>query len=151
MGRPDRRSSAAQAAAWLFLVSAVAGCDRGADSKAPPAGAQFVDEQACASCHAEQHRLWRGSDHDRAMQVVNEQTVLGDFNDSRFTSHGLTTRFWRRDGKFVVTTDGPDGKPADYEVKYVFGITPLQQYLLELPGGRLQALSVAWDTKGKRW
>ncbi len=56
----------------------------------------------------------------------------------------------------MVETDGPDGSLATYEVKYTFGIEPLQQYLIELPGGRLQALSIAWDTRpveqgGQRW
>ena len=131
----------------LVLASALAACSRGTD--APPA--KFVEEQSCASCHPEQHRLWQGSHHDLAMQAADERTVLGDFNDARFASHGLGTRFSRRDGKFIVTTDGPDARLSDYEVKYVFGVSPLQQYLLELPGGRLQALSVAWDTKRKRW
>jgi predicted CXXCH cytochrome family protein len=41
-------------------------------------------------------------------------------------------------------------------VQYTFGVEPLQQYLVELPGGRLQALSLAWDTRpveagGQRW
>ena len=54
------------------------------------------------------------------------------------------------------STDGPDGKLADYEIKYTFGVHPLQQYLIELPGGRLQALSIAWDARpkaqgGQRW
>ncbi len=40
--------------------------------------------------------------------------------------------------------------------KYTFGVTPLQQYLIEFPGGRMQALSIAWDTRpkeegGQRW
>jgi len=135
------------ALALLALASGLAACSRGAD--APPA--RFADERECAACHAGQERLWRGSHHDLAMQAVDERTVLGDFDDARFSSQGLVTRFFRRDGKFLVRTDGPDGKPADYEVKYVFGVSPLQQYLLELPGGRLQALSVAWDTKRKRW
>jgi hypothetical protein len=35
-------------------------------------------------------------------------------------------------------------------------VTPLQQYLVEFPGGRLQALSIAWDSRpkaagGQRW
>ena len=56
----------------------------------------------------------------------------------------------------MVRTDGPDGKLADFEVKYTFGVTPLQQYLIEFPGGRLQSLGVAWDTRheaegGQRW
>ena len=39
---------------------------------------------------------------------------------------------------------------------YVFGVDPLQQYLLPLSRGRLQALSIAWDARpasegGQRW
>ena len=90
------------------------------------------------------------------MQPANERTVLGDFNGARFTSRGLTTSFARRDGKYYITTEGPDGKPGEYEVKYTFGIDPLQQYLIEFPDGRIQALSIAWDSRpkdqgGQRW
>jgi hypothetical protein len=79
-----------------------------------------------------------------------------DFGDARFTYEGVTTRFYRKDGKPFVRTDGPDGRLADYPVAYVFGVAPLQQYLVELPGGRFQALSVAWDSRprakgGQRW
>ena len=49
----------------------------------------------------------------------------------------------------IVDPDGPDGKLADFDVKYTFGVEPLQQYLVELAGGRLQALSIAWDTRRK--
>jgi Flp pilus assembly protein TadD len=90
------------------------------------------------------------------MQHASSQTVLGDFNDATYTFQGVTTTFTRRDDKWVVRTDGPDGQLADFEVKYTFGVAPLQQYLLELPGGRLQALSVTWDARpreqgGQRW
>jgi predicted CXXCH cytochrome family protein len=112
---------------------------------------QFVDESGCAGCHAAQHKAWAGSHHDLAMQEITEQTVLGDFNNSRFSYAGVTSRFFRREGKFVVNTDGPDGKLADFEIRHTFGVKPLQQYLIELPGGRLQALSIAWDTQRQRW
>ena len=39
-----------------------------------------------------------------------------------------------------MRTDGEDGEPAEFEVAYVFGVYPLQQYLLPLSRGRLQAL-----------
>ena len=83
------------------------------------------------------------------MQHATAETVRGDFNDAKFTFDGVTSSFFRRDGKFFVRTDGPDGKLADFEVKYTFGLEPLQQYLVELPGGRLQALAVTWDTRPK--
>src|SRR5262249_4220678 len=67
-------------------------------------------------------------------------SVLGDFNDASFDYYGVRSRFFRRDGKYFVETDGPDGKLATFEVKYTFGVDPLQQYLIEFPDGRLQAL-----------
>ena len=116
----------------------------------------YVGVRSCEECHAEETRRWRGSHHDLAMQEANERTILGDFDDARLVHDGLTTRFFRKDGKAFVRTDGPDGRPADYPVAYVFGVAPLQQYLVELPGGRYQALSVAWDSRpkaegGQRW
>jgi hypothetical protein len=81
------------------------------------------------------------------MQEAAGQAVLGDFNNAEFRHGGVTSRFFRRDGRFMVRTDGPDGKLADFEVKYTFGVTPLQQYLIEFPGGRYQALSIAWDAR----
>jgi tetratricopeptide (TPR) repeat protein len=90
------------------------------------------------------------------MQHVNDKSVLGDFGGARFTHSGITSTFFRRDGKFFVNTDGADGKLADFEIKYTFGVYPLQQYLIEFPDGRLQALSIAWDSRpggegGQRW
>ena len=110
----------------------------------------------CATCHAREHAAWKGSDHDLAMQPADDKSVLGDFANARFTYAGTTSTFSRRAGKFFVNTDGPDGKLADYEIRYAFGVRPLQQYLIELPGGRLQALGIAWDSRpqaqgGQRW
>jgi tetratricopeptide (TPR) repeat protein len=122
----------------------------------PAAEASFVGGAACVSCHPKQSTAWRGSDHDLAMQVADERTVLGNFDRTKFGYAATTSTFFRRNGKFYVNTDGPDGKLADFEIKYTFGVRPLQQYLIELPGGRMQALSIAWDTRtkqqgGQRW
>lgn len=90
------------------------------------------------------------------MQVANDQTVLGDFNDTTFTHNGLVSRFFRKGAQFFVNTDGPDGKLRDYQISYTIGVYPLQQYLIEFPGGRYQALSICWDSRpaeegGLRW
>ncbi len=118
--------------------------------------ATYVGSASCAACHAGQFEQWQGSHHDLAMQEANAQSVLGDFNDAGFTYYDVTSRFYRDGERFMVRTDGPDGGLQDYPVKYTFGVTPLQQYLVELPGGRLQALSIAWDSRpaeagGQRW
>lgn len=118
--------------------------------------ATFVGSGQCASCHAGQTQAWRASQHVVAMQHATAQTVLGNFDDAKFSREGVTSSFFRRDGRYFIRTDGPDGKLADFEVKYTFGVSPLQQYLVELPGGRLQAVSLAWNSKpkeagGQRW
>lgn len=115
------------------------------------AASQYVGSKTCAECHQHEYQLWRGSDHDRAMELATEKTVLGDFNDATFTYQGVTTRFFRRDGKFFVNTEGPDGKHHDYEIKYTFGVRPLQQYMVQFPDGRVQVLRESWDTENKRW
>jgi Tfp pilus assembly protein PilF len=118
--------------------------------------AGFVGSENCAACHKSQYEDWRKSHHAGAMQVANAATVLGDFNGARFRKGDVETTFFRRGGEFFVRTDGPDGKLADFEIKFTFGLYPLQQYLIELPGGRLQAFGIAWDSRpkdqgGQRW
>jgi predicted CXXCH cytochrome family protein len=113
--------------------------------------ATYVGRQACVGCHAKEDRLFRGSDHDRAMAEATPQTVLGDFNDREFTHGDVTSRLFRRGDQFFVTTDNREGKLETFAVKYTFGVRPLQQYLVEFPDGRIQCLPIAWDTEGKRW
>jgi hypothetical protein len=52
------------------------------------------------------------------MQPATEATVAGDFDGARFTDAKVTSTFFRRDGKFIVRTDGPDGTLGEYDVKY---------------------------------
>ncbi len=113
----------------------------------------FTGSEKCAACHQTAYQEWRGSHHDLAMDRATDKTVLGDFENVRFTdSHnGVTSRFFRRDGKFMVETEGPDGKPGIFEITYVFGVHPLQQYLVPFAGGRLQCLNIAWDAVKEQW
>ena len=115
------------------------------------APAQMVDEQQCQGCHGAQAKDWQGSHHQLAMQVAESQTVLADFNNAAFKGEGENSRFFRKGNEFWVNTVGADGKPADFKVAYTFGIAPLQQYLIEVGDGKLQALGVAWDTEKQRW
>ena len=90
------------------------------------------------------------------MDPANDRTVLGNFEDATLTHSGATSRFYRRDGKFLVSTEGASGAVEEFEVKYTFGADPLQQYLVEFPGGRLQCLPLCWDSRprkegGQRW
>lgn len=116
----------------------------------------FVGGAVCADCHAREAKAWQGSHHDLAMQPATPATVLGDFADASHTHFDITSRFFRRGDRFFVNTESETGVLKDYEIAYTFGVYPLQQYLIAFPGGRYQALSLAWDSRpkaqgGQRW
>ncbi len=113
--------------------------------------ATFVGGRKCADCHKAEYYRWQNSLHDRAMEVADETTVLGDFNNAVVGFHSVTSRFYRKGNQFFVLTQGPDGKMGEFEITYTFGWYPLQQYLVSFPGGRLQCLPIAWDVKEKKW
>lgn len=147
------------AAASAIVVAGIVGADY---SRTIPETARptYVGRNRCAECHQSQHTQWQGSHHDLAMDLATDETVLGDFDDASLEHYGITTRMFRDGEKFMMNTEGPDGQMADFEVKYVFGVTPLQQYMVELgrPAdlpddeiGRVQVLRVSWDTKQQRW
>jgi Flp pilus assembly protein TadD len=145
----------------LALVAAAGGVilwlpPPGQGAATGPIPLAYVGARSCEGCHPDETRRWRGSHHDLAMQTAKGTAVLGDFDDARLRYDGVTSRFYVKDGTPFARTDGPDGRLGDYPVAYTFGFVPLQQYLVELPGGRFQALSVAWDSRpkergGQRW
>mgnify|MGYP001194495376 FL=1 len=122
-----------------------------------PAPASYVGANSCQTCHQSEFAAWTGSHHQLAMQEATDSSVLGDFANVEFTHRGVESRFFKSpDGQFMVRTDGPDGKLADYPISYTFGVYPLQQYLIAFPGGRYQVLPIAWDSRpgsegGQRW
>lgn len=118
--------------------------------------ASYVGAKVCKTCHENEFVAWSGSHHNLAMQEATAASVLGNFADTSFRHRGVESRFFRRGERFMVRTDGPDGNLADYEIAYTFGVYPLQQYLVAFPGGRFQALPIAWDARskaqgGQRW
>ena len=140
--------------AGTLLALAAAGCG---DTPAPappndPAKvAEYVGSAACAGCHEAQHDAWLGSHHQLAMAAPSSATVVGDF-DGAVLRHGEgLTQFSKADGRYAIRTEGPAGEMASFAVRYTFGVEPLQQYLLPLPDGRLQASNVAWDADQGRW
>jgi predicted CXXCH cytochrome family protein len=147
----------------LLVVGLAWRWDASSSGKAPfdLSQATYVGSESCARCHAEQVRAHQGSHHAQAMAPATPATVKGDFSGVELEHWGVTSRMFRDGDRFVIHTEGPDGVERDYEVKYVFGVEPLQQYLVEfdadhLAGGsgqlpRLQALRVSWDTVRGEW
>ena len=112
--------------------------------------------QVCIQCHQSEGRAWAGSHHDLAMQEATPSTVLADFANERLITEDDTTEFLRTGDDFLLRARGPGGVRREFSVAYTFGVFPLQQYLVTLPGNRLQAFTGAWDTRpgnegGQRW
>lgn len=113
--------------------------------------ARFVGGKECISCHQREYDLWKGSDHDRAMMIANDSTVLGDFNNVEVELNDTKHKFYKRDGKFFVYTKGVGGKMTEFQITHTFGVRPLQQYLIPFEKGKYQCLPIAWDSEKNRW
>ncbi|EOG3619392.1 TPA: tetratricopeptide repeat protein [Pseudomonas putida] len=117
----------------------------------------YVDPGQCQACHASQAQQWSQSHHSWSMRKPTADNVRGDFADQAFTdAAGVEVSFSTRNGTFYVNAENEQGRRQDFAVAYTFGVYPLQQYLIERPGGRLQSLTVAWDNRakadgGQRW
>ncbi|MFC2115766.1 tetratricopeptide repeat protein [Bacteroidota bacterium] len=145
----------------LILVLVLSSCKNQADRDSSLAGieiagSQYIGRESCKECHKREYDLFQGSDHDLAMDHATEETVLGNFNNHIIDHLGIQTRFFTQNGQFMVNTEGAKGELRDFKISYVFGIRPLQQYLVEFPGGAFQMLPFCWDTRseedgGQRW
>jgi tetratricopeptide (TPR) repeat protein len=111
----------------------------------------FLGDKNCKECHKNQFKEWKGSHHDKAMQLADSSSILGNFNNEKFISQGVTSHFYKKEGAFYVNTEGRDGKNHDYKIVYTFGITPLQQYIVKFPNGHYQCLRTAWDSLKNKW
>ena len=140
----------------LVTALALAGCDsKESSSVTQDTGlaigqAEYVGSGQCADCHAKAWQQWQGSHHQLAMAEPTEATVLGDFADAELLHGKHRSLFKTADRAFIVaTTDGAEGPPDlnQLQVRYTFGVAPLQQYLVDVGGGRLQALPMVWDSR----
>lgn len=122
----------------------------------PPVQANHTGNAACGTCHGEETKRWTGSHHDLALQEPTPKTVLGKFDGSELRQGQERFRFVQDQGAFAIEVTADGKPPTRYPVRYVLGVEPLQQYLLDMGDGRLQAVLVAWDARpaeagGQRW
>ena len=141
--------------AFLFLTDGWHSASSGGSSATT--AATFVGSETCAGCHQAEAQLWRGSQHQLAMRARKRQISARRFRRCEFRllrrAIPLLPQGWK-----VLRRDRRSRRQARRRsrVKYTFGVDPLQQYLVEFPDGRLQALSLAWDSRpkdqgGQRW
>lgn len=113
------------------------------------------NEEQCGECHSQALNDWLASDHSKAMDVATETTVLGDFNNVTFKHFNQEATFYKKEKGFFVKFR-EDKKTTSYEVSYVFGHFPLQEYLIKTEDGKMQVFPFAWDSRekssgGQKW
>lgn len=159
---PIRKPELSKCMAVLLLALALAGCKPGAP-ELPPAhvinpelasrsAVPSPEAQACAACHPKEVEAWQGSQHAHANRLVSLEQDGPAFNPPRTLRHGsFTTQLSQQEDRLVVREAGPDGKTSVYQPEAVIGITPLRQYLVPFPGGRLQTMAVSFDPRSNEW
>jgi tetratricopeptide (TPR) repeat protein len=115
-----------------------------------PGDHSFIGDQTCQSCHAQEWDEWKGSHHDYAIAEADEESVRGDFENVQFSQGENRYRFYRDEENYMVDVTEQD-QTTVYRIDYTFGWEPLQQYLIDIGQGKMQALHIAWDTERGRW
>ncbi|MEC8326675.1 MAG: tetratricopeptide repeat protein [Pseudomonadota bacterium] len=113
-------------------------------------------EQVCATCHQSQVADWQTSHHFHAMEVANDSSILGNFDNASLAYQNQTARFFKKDSGFYIEMPNLTGELTTYAVAYTFGYHPLQQYMFDFGNGHYQFFPFAWDSRskqqgGQRW
>lgn len=136
---------------WCFVfIALMANADK-IDAQESAKLPDYISSATCENCHLEQAAAWKKSDHSWAWRDVSEDNVLGNFDNAKFEHQGIETSFLTDDGGYWIETMDAQQALQRYQIKYVIGVRPLQQYVIELEKGHLQVLDIAWDTEGNQW
>lgn len=113
----------------------------------------YVGSDQCRSCHPSHHDSWHRTFHRSMTQEATAETVLGDFDDARFSYGGVDARMSRdTQGRFWMHFGrGPEAWSA--QVTRTVGSHRYQQYLAQLPGepGVWMRLPLAWNVLDGRF
>lgn len=108
---------------------------------------------ACAECHEDIVKQWIRSQHAQANRLVSEPDDAAAFKPSATVRHGsFETTMTERGGETLMFSSSFSNQPAQhFAAEAVIGVTPLRQYLVPFPGGRLQTVDLAYDPRSNEW
>jgi len=114
--------------------------------------ADYGGSASCRECHEEAFAGWAKSNHglaerkvDFAADQIAFQTAQPMTDDLQDTTVGVDA------GRLLVCTTSASGRRETNFIERVIGNDPLQQFLVAVPGGRLQTLEASWDIRRKQW
>jgi hypothetical protein len=79
---------------------------RSADSQAITPAAAFVGSDACRDCHPNEYDKWQGSHHQWPWPWHRMKRFWEISPMPSFDHFGVTSRFYKKDGRFMVATPG---------------------------------------------
>lgn len=112
----------------------------------------YVGSDKCKKCHERVYQQWKESPHRKIMLLPGPQTVGGDFSkNNTLIIKGKNTKMTTSQGKYFVSTTGPQGREDIYLVAYVLGGSWKQRYLTQFANGEFYVLPVQWNVAERRW
>jgi Flp pilus assembly protein TadD len=135
------------------LILAATACDGGLEpSQTGSAIPRYVGSAVCAECHTEQAGAWSDSLHAWAMKPADPDTVSASFTGGPVASGEGFVGEPQRDGdRLVVDVVREDAGRDRHVLRYLLGHRPIEQHLVERPGGRWQPLPIGFDTGRREW
>jgi len=108
---------------------------------------------ACAQCHPAIVAEWMESQHANANRLLSDEHDQAAFDPPRTVEHGSFVTTMQREGRdrFSFTTVFSNGAPETFHAEAVIAISPLRQYLVPFPGGRLQVMDISYDPRSNEW
>ena len=114
--------------------------------------ANYAGSESCRECHAGQFDDWMGSDHQLAERLPEPELDAKAFDPPRDYKHASqTSQVLSSNGVYHVATKGLSGGKELFPVERVIGETPLRQYLIPFPKGRLQTMDASYDPHKNEW
>jgi hypothetical protein len=117
------------------------------------APAAYAGSEVCGGCHGDQHTAWKASLHATAARIVQPDTVRASFSGQTVLwGDGARGTVRRVADTFEIETSEPGlQEPTHHRLAIVLGSRVIEQHLAGFPGGRFQALPVAYDLEAEEW
>jgi len=147
---------------FLYLVAlsfGFIGCSKQSDEFEEGVLAEAPDDSwkspaSCVECHAETVEKWKTSHHALAQREMDLARDLKAFSQGKTVDEtGQSYLLLNKEGKFGIEAIYDEGgKPPETSmVEGVIGETPIQQFLVEAKGGRLQTHALTFDVHNEEW
>lgn len=112
----------------------------------------YAGSASCKGCHAEAYTTWADSHHGLAERPPSVALDRQAFDPPRSLGGGADrTEIASTGDHFALRNPGLSTLQATSTVARVIGHAPLRQFLVGLPGGRLQTHEASYDPARNEW